>query len=157
MDHAGLVEDGGTQSQLVGPPRHVRGEVPRPLDESGLVQAFAHVLGADLENGGRLDHVVPLLDVELDQAPVGDLDPVRSGTTDVVGAGGDTGDGQLPTHARRATPGLLSIQLHQGSSRVPEAWLGALNPQVRAPHGGFCSGSLKQAPAGAARSTGSLA
>jgi hypothetical protein len=59
--------------------------------------------------------------------------------------------------ARRATPLLLSIQLHQGSSRVPEAWLGALNLQVRAPHGGFCSGSLKQAPAGAARATGSLA
>jgi hypothetical protein len=59
--------------------------------------------------------------------------------------------------ARIATPVLLSNQLHQGSSRVPEAWLGALNPQVRAPHGGFCSGSLKQAPAGAARSTGSLA
>ena len=59
--------------------------------------------------------------------------------------------------ARRATPVLLSIQLTHVSCGVPEAWLGALNPQVRAPRGGFCSGSLKQAPAGAAKLTGVLA
>ena len=50
-------------------------------------------------------------------------------------------------------PRLDSIQLTHVSCGVPEAWLGALNPQVRTPHGGFCSGSLKQAPAGAARFT----
>lgn len=39
---------------------------------------------------------------------------------------------------------FLGNQLHQGSCRVRETWLGALNPQARAPHGGFCSVSLEQ-------------
>ena len=46
--------------------------------------------------------------------------------------------------SHRATPRFLNNQLHQGSRRVPESWPGALNPQLRAPYGGFCHVSLEQ-------------
>ncbi len=78
------------------------------------MQTLAHVLGADPEESGRLEHVGLLLHVEVDQAIVGDLGPVSPRSPDGVGTDGDAGDHELTRHS---SGGDLELLGHLGDGQ----------------------------------------